>query len=335
MIKVASGIHQLQIDIPNSTLGHTNSYLVQGRDGHLLIDTGWNSEEAFKSLVGQLGETGTDIKDIRQIVITHSHPDHYGLVGRLREFSPIKISLHQLEKEIIEFRYLKMDEYLRYTSQWLQINGVPADLLPTAQTTPPGAGRMLASTLPDITILQEGETVSTGIFNFQVLWTPGHSPGHICLYEPTRKILFSGDLVIPGITPNISLSGPTGANPLYDFFNSLDRVKRLDVELVLPGHPGHPQPFTNMSTMIDHVFRHHDFRLGEIIQALAVQPKTAYEVSLVMTWMLDEGGTTFQNLSLRDKRMAIMEALAHLESLRVDGKVGKYTRDSVVYYHLN
>jgi len=329
MNEVESGIHQFEIDIPNSPLGHTNSYLVQGDDGHLLIDTGWNSEEAFESLTEQLAETGTDIKDIGHIVITHVHPDHYGLVGRLREISPVKISLHQLEKELVDFRYLKTEEYLRQMKQWLQINGVPDDLLSTMQTTPSGGMRVLVPAVPDITTLQEGETVSTGVFNLQVLWTPGHSPGHICLYEPTHKILFSGDCVIPGITPNISLSAPSGANPLRDFFNSLNRVKALDVNLILPGHA---QPFTSLSTTIEEVFQHHDFRIGEMLQALAAQPKTAYEVSTEMTWMLDEGGTRFQNLTPRDKRMAIMEALAHLEAMRVDGRVVKSSRDSIIYY---
>lgn len=331
MTEVTPGIHQLQIDIPNSPLGHTNSYLVQGDDGHLLIDTGWNSEEAFKSLTEQLAGTGTDIEDIEQIIITHVHPDHYGLVGRFREFSPVKVSLHRLEKEIIDSRYLKMDEYLRQNQQWLQINGVPDDLLFPTQTIPSGGRRALVSVVPDITILQEGETVSTGVFDLQVLWTPGHSPGHICLYEPTHKILFSGDHVIPGMTPNISLSAPSDTNPLGDFFNSLDRVKALDVNLILPGHA---QPFTSLSTTIEEVFQHHDFRNGEMLQALAAQPRTAYEVSTEMTWMLDEGGTSFQSLTPMDKRMAIMEALAHLEAMRIDGRLDKYTRESTVYYHL-
>jgi glyoxylase-like metal-dependent hydrolase (beta-lactamase superfamily II) len=199
------------------------------------------------------------------------------------------------------------------------------------QTTPSGGRRVLVPTVPDITILQEGETVSTGVFDLQVLWTPGHSPGHICLYEPTRKILFSGDHVIPGITPNISLSVPSDTNPLGDFFNSLDRVRALDVNLILPGHA---QPFTNLSTAIEEVFQHHDFRIGEMLQALAAQPKTAYEVSTEMTWMLDEGGTRFENLTPLDKIMAVMEALAHLEAMRIEGRLDKYRKDSTVYYHL-
>ncbi|MBI2847736.1 MAG: MBL fold metallo-hydrolase [Chloroflexi bacterium] len=331
MTVVVPGIYLLQTNIPNSPLGHINSYLVQGDNGYLLVDTGWNSEEAFKSLTGQLAEIGVNFADIRQIVITHVHPDHYGLVGRLGEVSSARISLHPLEREIIAFRHLRMDEYLRQTQQWLRVNGVPPELISIMQPTPAEGRRLLAPALPDISVLQDGETISTGIFEFKVVWTPGHSPGHICLYEPGHKILLSGDHVIPGITPNISLSSPSGANPLGDFFSSLNKVKALDVNLVLPGHA---QPLNDLPAAIEVVFHHHDFRIGQIVKSLSSHQKTAYEVSTELTWMLDEGGTTFDNLAPRNKSMAIMEALAHLEALRIDGRANKCTMDSTVYYYL-
>ncbi len=328
MTEVFTGIHKLQTEIPNSPLGHINSYLVQGEDGPILIDTGWNTEEAFQSLTGQLNEIGVALQDIRQIVITHVHPDHYGLVDRLREFSSAEIRLHPLEKEIITFRYLHTEEYLRRMQQWLRTNGVPADLVSAAWGMPLDTTKLVPA-LPAISLLQEGDTISTGKFDLRVVWTPGHSPGHICLYESKQKILFSGDHVIPGITPNISLSPSSGANPLGDFFSSLDKVKALDVSLVLPGHA---EPLGNLAKAIETVVHHHDFRIGEMLRALSTGPKTAYDVSTEMTWMLDEGGTAFQNLTPRNKSLAIMEALAHLEAMRIDGRVKKYTRENLVYY---
>ena len=331
MPEIVPGIHKLQINIPNSPLGHTNSYLIQRNGGYLLIDTGWNSDEAFKSLKEQLNEAGTDITDIEQIIITHVHPDHYGLVSRFPENSTINISLHKLEKEIIDFRFPKIDEYLRHVQRWLQINGIPDDLLSTMLTTPPGGKRVSFPNGPNVTILQEGEIVSAGAFDLQVLWTPGHSPGHICLYDLTKKILFTGDHVVPGITPNISLATPSDTNPLHEFFNSLKKIKALDVDLVLPGHA---QPFTDLSKAIEEVLQHHEFRIGEMLQTLVTEPKTAYEVSTEMTWMLDEGGTQFHNLAPWNKIMAITEALAHLEALRIDKRLDKYIRDNITYYHL-
>jgi glyoxylase-like metal-dependent hydrolase (beta-lactamase superfamily II) len=323
MTEIMTGIHQFQIPIPNNNpLGHTNSYLVHGEDKHLLIDTGWNTEEAFQSLKDQLAEAGTDFRDISQMIITHVHPDHYGLANRVRELSQAKISLHEQERELINLRYQNMDEFLRQTEEWLHINGVPDNALP------PFPRRITTPAQPD-TILQGGEKISIGIFNLEVLWTPGHAPGHICLYEPSQKILFAGDHVLPGITPNIGLQTASGLNPLGDFLNSLNELKQMDVNLILPGHEYH---FTGLSARIEDVIQHHKNRISEIMQTLKNQPKTAYQVATEIIWMLDEGGARFQDLVPWDKRLAVFEAIAHLEAMRVDGMVEKFPRDTLFYY---
>ncbi|GAI52972.1 unnamed protein product, partial [marine sediment metagenome] len=124
MPEIIPGIYQLPLPIPNNPLEYTNIYLVQGDDGHLLIDAGWNSEKALQSLKKQLAEIGIDFKDVSQILVTHAHFDHYGLAGRLRQLSQAKIILHYLEKNFIDTSYLNIDEFLRQTEQWLRINGV-------------------------------------------------------------------------------------------------------------------------------------------------------------------------------------------------------------------
>lgn len=330
MTEIIPGVYQLQLANSNSPLGYVNIYLVQGDEGYLLIDTGWNTEEAFQSLEKQLTEIGIAFEDISQIILTHVHPDHYGLVGRLKELSQAKIILHFLESNLITSRYINTDETARQTEQWLRLNGVPANELPASRPGSPGTRRVTTPTFPDIT-LHGGETISIGVFNLQVLWTPGHAPGHICLYEPNQKILFSGDHVLPNTTPNISLHPQSGNNPLGDFFNALNMVKQLDVNLILPGHE---HTFTDLPTRVEETIQHHEFRNSEILEALKVEPKTAYQVSTEITWQRDMGGTRFQNLAPWDKRMAILEALAHLEAMRVDEKIDKLPRDSIIYYQL-
>ena len=105
MDEIVSGIYQLKIPIPNNPLEYTNIYLLKGDDGHLLIDTGWNDEAAFQSLSNQLDEIGVDFKKISQIIGTHAHFDHYGLVGKLKELSQAKIALHRLDKDLLGSRY--------------------------------------------------------------------------------------------------------------------------------------------------------------------------------------------------------------------------------------
>ena len=204
MIEVIPGIYQLQVTMPVTSLEYINAYLIRGDNGYLLVDTGWNTSEAFDSLEKQLAEIGVNVKDISKIILTHIHPDHYGLVGKLKQLSQAEIILHYIEKSLIESRYIHMDTLLQQMVQWLHTNGVPLAEASELQTASVGMVKFIAPIQPDIT-LNGGETISTGIFTFQVLLTPGHSPGHICLYEPTKKVLLSGDHILPTISPNIGL----------------------------------------------------------------------------------------------------------------------------------
>jgi len=328
--EVIPGIYQLKLPMPmpDILLGYVNVYLVQGNNGYLIVDTGWNTDEAFDALEKQLAEIGIGITDISQIVVTHIHPDHYGLAGRLKQLSQAKFSFHHLDQDLIRLRYVNMDDLLEQTSRWLYLNGVPQDEVHNLQVASVGMVKYVAPTLPDV-VLHGGETISTGIFSFKVLWTPGHSPGHVCLYEPTRKFLISGDHILPTITPNIGLHPQSSENPLGDYLNSLKSLKQLDAELVLPGHEN---PFTDLKLRIDKIIQHHGQRNANILAETKSEPKTAYQIAKGFTWMADMGGIGWQNLSPLDKRLAVLETLSHLESMRFDGKVDKFSRDSIIYY---
>jgi len=329
MNEIIPGIYQLQIPIPDNPLEYTKAYLVQGDDEYLLIDTGWNDEAAFRSLKKQLAEIGINWKDISQILVTHAYRDHYGLAGRLKQLSRARISLHYREIDLLASRYQNIEEFLRQTEQWFHSHGVPSSELPTTGAALAGMGRSGTHAQPDIT-LRGGETISAGAFKLQVLWTPGHSPGHICLYEPNKKILFAGDHVLPIITPNISLQPQSELNPLGDFLNSLNTVKQLDVNLVLPAHE---HIFTDLPTRVDEIIQHHKHRNLEILEAIKAEPKTAYNISTEITWMPELGGVRLKDLAPWDKRMAVSETLAHLQAMGDDGRVAKSHRNDILYYH--
>ncbi len=328
MTEIIPGIYQLQIPIPNNPLGYTNVYLLHSDGEYLLIDAGWDGEVALQSLKKQTAEIGVDLKDISRIIVTHGHHDHYGLVGRLREIFRPKVILHYLDKELIRQRVINADELLRQTDQWLRLNGLPTNLLLPSRPVPGETRRSIAPTPPDITV-RGGEIISVEDFNLQVIWTPGHSPGHICLYEPTQKILFSGDHVLPVITPNISLPPQSESNPLGDFLKSLNTVKQLDVKLVLPAHE---HRFTDLKKRVEEIIQHHEQRNSEILETIKTEPKTAYQIATGITWIPEEGGINFQNLAPWDKRMAVSETLAHLQAMTIDQKIAKFNRDSVIYY---
>jgi glyoxylase-like metal-dependent hydrolase (beta-lactamase superfamily II) len=328
MIEVTSGIYRMPLPVPVPSLGHINTYLVKGDSGHLLVDTGWNTAESFDSLKEQLAELGVRGSQISRIVVTHAHPDHYGLAGKLKKIFGATLYFHHLEKDFIETRYVSMEELIRELGRWLERNGVPPERLAELTQASLPLLKFVTPTMPDTT-LYGGEVISIGDFNFNVLPTPGHAPGHICLYEPDRKILFSGDHILPTITPHVGLHPQSGSNPLGDYLDSLERLKTLDVETVLPGHE---QPFTEFRERVEGIILHHRLRNAEILAALDPEAKTAFQLSTEITWLHDANGVGWHKLGSWDKRMAILETLAHLEAMRAKGELDKFSRENILYY---
>jgi glyoxylase-like metal-dependent hydrolase (beta-lactamase superfamily II) len=330
-MEIVPGIHQLKLPIPtlDSELVDVNVYLIEGRNGWMLVDTGWNTKEALAVLEKQLREIGIGFEDIIQIIITHFHPDHYGLAGKLKQLSQATIALHQVERDFVYSRYISMDNLLAEMSQWLRLHGVPEAELPHLQKASLGVRKYVLPISPEVS-LRGGERIPQGLFNFEVVWTPGHSPGHICLYEPREKILLSGDHILPTIFPNVGLHPQSGQNPLGDYLHSLKIIEQLEVDLVLPAHE---YAFKGLRQRIKDLYHHHEERKTAIINTLKEGAKTAYEVSLKIPWIINGVTASFEKLPPLDKRLAVMSALAHLEPLRVEGKVGRTLRDGIAFYN--
>jgi glyoxylase-like metal-dependent hydrolase (beta-lactamase superfamily II) len=334
-MEIVPGIYQIEVPIPNSPIGPLNAYLVRGNNGWLLIDTGWDYPEAFDSLEGQLKEKGLDFDAISRIVVTHTHIDHYGLIGRLKKLSKAETAFHEKEFAFIEAISLYKEDYPGHIVEQMRCNGVPEEeysILVESFTI--GSSLIFPLDPPDV-ILQGGETIKTGLFNFEVIWTPGHSSGHICLYEPSKKILLSGDHILPIITPNISIHPYSSDNPLKSYLASLKEVDRLDVDIVLPGHE---HIFTDLHKRIGELFSHHEQRVDDILNVIRDEEKTAYQIASEVPWILEtEGGKVvcFADLAVFDRGMATGETLAHLEYLRMGGKVKRISREGIAFYKIS
>jgi len=332
MTEIIPNVYRLELPLPGKLVINVNAYLVCGDNEYLLIDTGWDTDETLSSLRKQLAEIGIQPEDISQIVATHIHPDHYGLAGKLRELSHAKIALHYLEKELIQTRYRDIGKLIRQAVEWMRTNGVPNDelseRLSELETKRPEMLKFSVPALPDTT-LRGDEIITVGSFSFRVLWTPGHSPGHICLYEPAQQILISGDHILPDVTTVVGPELDADASPLDDYINSLNEIKKLNTRLVLPGHG---EPFTGLTQRIDEIMQSQSQRGSEILEAVKTGAKTAYQVSGEIPWAVDSNPVGYQNLSPWDSRLALLKTLAHLESMRFRGIVDKFTRSGIIYY---
>ena len=296
------------IPLPHSPLKAINSYVIRGDGRFLMIDTGMNRPECLEAMEAYIDELDIDLART-DFFITHLHADHLGLVSELVR-DPAKTYLHRLDAEVIRDagHWERMAEAAR-------LNGFPESNIAATIESHPGrlyhVRRPLVLTNPG-----EGDRIEIGGYSFVCIETPGHSPGHLCLYEPARKILFSGDHVLESITPNISLWSERAYDPLKLYLQSLDKIGRYDVAQVLPGHR---EPFTNLRRRIDELKEHHETRNEEILALLKGEKLTAYETAARMSW--DNRCESWEAFPLPQQWFASGEALAHLRYLQGLGRV--------------
>jgi glyoxylase-like metal-dependent hydrolase (beta-lactamase superfamily II) len=325
-MEIYPGIYKLQVPIPNNPLGTVNCYLIEGRSGWFMIDTGWFTGETFNSLQAGLKEIGLSFNNISTIVITHVHPDHFGLAGRIKQVSPrTQLLTHQWESTLIESLYIKFAELKDKMSLFLACNGVPETNLSALDSASMPLLEFVNVTFPD-RVLYGGEILNTGIYDIEVIWTPGHSPGHICLYEPKNRLLFSGDHVLPNITPNISYHVQSGDNPLGEYLSALHKIQKLPVDKVLPAHGN---IFSDLQGRMRQIIDHHKNRKNEIQRFVANNLCTAWEVAANISW---DTTTTWDKLHPHDKRSAVTEVIAHLEFMRWEGEVQRVFKNKSTLY---
>jgi len=326
-MEIAPGIHQLKVPIPDNPLGNLNCYLVKGKDGWLMIDTGWYTPDAYEALKSGLKALGLTTTDIASMIITHVHPDHFGLAGRIKHSSPkTRLIMHRWEADLIESRYIKFAELREKWDPLLMRHGVPLDEIESLKSASMPTLQYVITTMSDDTVYG-GEIISTGMYDLEVIWTPGHSPGHICLYEPKNQMLFSGDHVLPTISPNVSYNAQSGDNPLGDYIGALHKVQNLPITKVLPAHE---HIFTDLRGRIDQIIEHHAARKQEMLRVIAREHHHAYYIASQVTWSLP--GLIWNQFPPMHRRMAVSETVAHLESMRWEGTAIRITTDGVITY---
>jgi len=319
--EILPGLYRINVPLPGSPLKATNSYVVKGTDQSLIVDTGWNREDCMAALVSGLEQCGVDLKQA-DFFITHMHADHSGLVSNLAE-QRAKIYFGEADAEIIRSstpeHWEKMIDFARKC-------GFPGEELQRAVGSHPGRRYSPDNSL-NICVAKDGDTIIIGDYSFRCIETPGHTPGHICLYEPSKKIFICGDHILFDITPNITLSFEE-RNPLKEYLISLDKVYDLDVKLVLPGHRS---IFKDQKGRIRELKQHHQTRLDEVISILGKGEQNAFQVASQMTW--DIGYKSYGLFPPAQKLFAFGEALAHLKYLEEAGDVGwRVEKEGIVFF---
>lgn len=306
---VAEGLHRIPLQLPQDGLRAVNVYALDTADGLVLIDGGWHRPGTYRELAAGLARIGRSPDEIHDVLVTHIHRDHYTFAVELRRRHGCRVHLGAGEAAgLAAIRALG--------------NNVPeSSLRELHRAGAPGiAARAHADSIgepfdpsdwaaPDHW-LRPGP-LTLGGYDLEILATPGHTKGHLVFRDPARRLLFTGDHLLPTITPSIGFELGTWELPLANFLHSLTLLREDDDQSMLPAHG---PTGGSAGARARELLAHHDHRFDQIRTAVAeLAPCTGYAVARALTWTRRE--RPFTALDTFNQMVAICETMAHLDVL--------------------
>ncbi|MFD9704594.1 MBL fold metallo-hydrolase [Lentzea sp. NPDC059081] len=320
--EVAPGVHRIPLPLPNDGLRAVNVYAVEDGDGLVMVDSGWALDEAKDQLEAALGTLGKGFEDIRRFLVTHVHRDHFTMAVSLRRLFGTKVGLGLGEQPSL--RHLMR----------AQEDGNVADLrkwgaseLAELWIKVMHHGDRGAAALRDYE--EPDEWLERGVLDLEhrkleIVPTPGHTRGHVVFVDHGAKVLFSGDHVLPHITPSIGFEPLRPELPLGDYLSSLRLTRELPDLKLLPAHG----PVTDSShARVDELLDFHEQRLEEIHRAVS---GTAFETARKIGWTRRQ--RRFDDLDMFNQVLAVGETAAHLDVLVERGELTRTAPAGVLEY---
>ena len=305
-VQVAPAIHRVSVPLPFPPR-EVAAWVIEGDDGHTLVDTGIDTAEARETLRRGADALGVTPASLAWVVITHVHIDHYGLAGPVRSWGRARVALHEREEELARRFVDRWPEDRVEVGRDLLAAGAPAETVPLLLAASDRIHVRYRDFRPDVLLRGKGGPLPGG-GGWEWMLTPGHSPGHVVVFHPERRVLIAGDHVLPRISPNIG-ADLYAADPLSDYLASLRALRDLPVDLVLPSHG---EPFTDLAGRIDAITAHHEERFARVLELLA-GPATAWDLTTRL----------FGPMPPEMLLHAFREALAHLVYLERVGSVAR------------
>lgn len=315
-----SGWLQVKVPVPFS-LKWVNSYLIPEEQGYTLVDPGLRTDEAIEVWTDVMEQYGLQWQNITRIVLTHQHPDHYGLAGYVQERSGAPVFM---TREAHRYAKRLWGENSDFSEQLLTLyeeHGMPTELREAiAENLATFVG--MVSPQPKVTYFEAGSQMMIGGLSWLLIDAPGHARGQVCFYQKERQWMLCGDQVLPHITPNVSIVPGEEGDPLAEFLGSLQELGTYGVKLAFPGHR---DPFTDFEGRIAELQQHHIRRLDKMAAMLEEEPRTAYGMCEALFGSRLSGNA-------HQLRFAMSETLAHLVYLERKDRIVSTITDGVTRY---
>lgn len=321
--EVHPGIYEIFLPLPmRPTI--INVYLIDCHGAWALVDTGMNTADSVATLNDAFAQVGTRVEDLNLLIGTHHHVDHFGTSAVIKKRSGATTLLHPFEVERVNRMLTLGPPAARPEArEFFVTHGFPIDKYPIEGMRPAWMGSDAYNPVPQPDkYLADGNVIPLGDRNFEIIWTPGHAPGHCVVYLRKEKVLIVGDHLLPKITPHVGLYPSSPAdNPLGDFINSQLKVQRFNVDIVLPAHGAVYHDHRHRSNQI---IEHHHYREAEMLDLVRRKPHSAFEIAEQVF-----GG---EDRPIFHVMAATFETLAHLELARIQGRAKRTERDGLTLY---
>ncbi|OPH48628.1 hydrolase [Paenibacillus ferrarius] len=298
-------ITQVKVPLP-FPLRWVNAYLIRGDNGYTVMDPGLHTPDAEALWLQVLQERGIGFEHVEQIVLTHHHPDHYGMAGWFQERTGAPVLLSETGYAQVQLLWGAEQPMSALLLKLFARHGFPQDGL-DEMTKHMVSFVEMVSPQPQVTLLREGP-VRLGNRVYEAIETPGHAAGHLVFYDGEAQVMFCGDHVLPQISPNVSFLPQVEENPLGAYLSSLQEIGRLPVKMA---YPGHREPWPLFSARAAELVRHHHERLALMEDQLSAS-LSAYDVCRA---------TFGDRLSIHQMRFALSETIAHLILLEAEGRI--------------
>jgi glyoxylase-like metal-dependent hydrolase (beta-lactamase superfamily II) len=285
MTNLIDGVSRIEIPTP-FPVGNVNCYLIEGSP-ITLIDTGPKTPKSLVAIQQELQTMSYDLSDIEQILLTHSHIDHVGLVAQfVRERKRVhgngtEVWIHQKDAEALVNYERYTELYMRSIVKLIAVSGVPRNkALTLAQENRTELFHSIGESVPTAQSFNDGASFRTGIGGVTAVWVPGHSPGSTCFVCDEQQVIFSGDHVLGDISsnPSISFDGSERIGMLT-YFESLERISSKEGYTALPGHR---EPILDIKSRINSLRVEYDDKIQRAADSLSDNPQTVYEISRII-----------------------------------------------------
>jgi len=307
--QIGDRIVQIRLPMTGNPMRYINGYLLDDEDGLTLIDCGWKADDVREALDRGLELAGHTIRDVRRLFVTHFHFDHYGLAGRLMSAGVPELGMHVRDWEFLRARRERRGEDDSIVDAWLERNGLP--VVPDDDDSWYARFDYAEPTR----LIEDGERIG----RLRAVWTPGHSPGHLCFVDTVSGRTFTGDHVLDPVTPHVGVWHDSDRDPMGEYVASLRAVDALETTGALPAHG---EAFPDLARRVEELLAHEAAREAEVLRALERGPLTAAQVAATMKWR--RRGDRFDQLHPDHQQFAVAETLAHLQHLRRRGVIERH-----------